>query len=172
LLAEQLTEESFRALSRWDGFAKIEEEFRRNDISPVMKDQPPNEADLARPKFSLDQVLQIIATLPHTSAEFSDVMAKKGADFDKQMRDKKAMQAEISKAIADVEPVYGIANHTTFMNSVISTLQPGDFELLRTARRKSLFSVSDQCLEEYLAFTQVMIALINRFDLYKDFRCH
>ncbi len=78
LLAEQLTEESYRALSRWDGLAKIEEEFRRNDISAVMKYQPPNKADLAHPKFSREQVLQMIAALPHTSAEFSDVMGKKG----------------------------------------------------------------------------------------------
>ena len=172
LLAEQLTEEGFRALSRWDGLPKIEEEFRRNDITAVMKYQSPNEADLAHPKFSREQVLHIIATLPHSSAEFSDVMGKKGADFDKQMRDKKATQEQISAAIAEGEPIYGIANHTAFMNSAIATLQAGDFELLRTARRKALFNVSDQTLEEYLAFTQVMIGLINRLDLYKEFRSH
>jgi len=54
----------------------------------------------------------------------------------------------------------------------IATLQAGDFELLRTARRKALFNVSDQSLEEYLVFTQVMIGLINRLDLYKEFRSH
>ncbi len=65
-------------------------------------------------------------------------MGKKGADFDKQMRDKKATQEQISAAIAEGEPIYGIANHTAFMNSAIATLQAGDFELLRTARRKAL----------------------------------
>ena len=172
LLAEQLTEESFRALSRWDGLPKIEEEFRRNDITAVMKYQSTNEADLARPKFAREQVLQLIAALPHSSAEFTDAMGKKGAEFDKQMRDKKATQEQISNAIAEGEPIYGIANHRAFMNSAIATLQAGDFELLRTARRKALFNVSDQSLEEYLAFTQVMIGLINRLDLYKDFCSH
>jgi hypothetical protein len=172
LLAEQLTEESFRALSRWDGLPKVEEEYRRNDITAVMKYQSPNEADLSHPKFSRDQVLQIISALPHSSTEFTDVMAKKGSDFDKQMRDKKATQEQISSAIAEGEPIYGIANHTAFINSAVATLQAGDFELLRTARRRALFNVSDQSLEEYLAFTQVMIGLINRLDLYKEFRAH
>jgi hypothetical protein len=172
LLAEQLTEEGFRALSRWDGLAKIEEEFRRNDITAVMKYRPPNEADLAHPKFARGQVLQMIAALPHTSAEFTEVMGKKGAEFDRQMRETKATQEQISKAIAEGEPIYGIANHTAFTNSAIATLQASDFEFLRSARRKALFNVSDQSLEEYLAFTQVMIALINRLDLYKEFRSH
>jgi hypothetical protein len=172
VLAEQLTEEGFRALSRWDGLPKIEEEFRRNDITAVMKYHPPNEADLARPKFAREQVLQMIAALPHTSAEFADVMGKKGAEFDKQLRETKATQEQISKAVAEGEPIYGIANHTAFTKSAIATLQATDFELLRTARRKALFNVSDQSLEEYLAFTQVMIALINRLDLYKEFRSH
>lgn len=172
LLAEQLTEESFRALSRWDGLPKVEEEYRRNDITAVMKYQQPNEADFAHPKFSRVQVLQTIAALPHSSAEFTEVRGKKGAEFDQRMRDSKATQEQISTTIAEGEPIYGIANHTAFMNSAVATLQPGDFELLRTARRKALFNVSDQSLEEYLAFTQVMIGLINRLDLYKEFRSH
>jgi hypothetical protein len=172
LLAEQLTEESFRALSRWDGLPKIEEEFRRNDITAIMKYQRPNESDFADPKFTREQVLQTIAALPHSSAEFTDVMGKKGAEFDKRMRDTKATQEQISAAIAAGEPIYGIANHTSFMNSAVATLRPGDFELLRTARRRTLFNISDQSLEEYLAFTQVMIGLINRLDLYKEFRSH
>jgi len=172
LLAEQLTEESFRALSRWDGLPKIEEEFRRNDITAVMKYQRPNESDFAHPKFTREQVLQTIAALPHSSAEFTEVMGRKGAEFDKRMHDTKATQEQISAAIAEGEPIYGIANHTSFMNSAVATLQPGDFELLRTARRKALFNVSDQSLEEYLAFTQVMIGLMNRLDLYKEFRTH
>jgi hypothetical protein len=85
---------------------------------------------------------------------------------------KSKVYGQISTAIAEGEPIYGIANHAAFMNSAVATLQPGDFELLRTARHKALFNVSDHSLEEYLAFTQVMIGLINRLDLYKEFRSH
>jgi hypothetical protein len=149
--------------------------LRRNfaaDITAIMKYQQPNQADFAHPRFSREQVLQTITSLPRFSAEFTDVMGKKGAQFDNCMRDSKATQEQISTAISEGEPIYGIANHTAFMNSAVVTLQPGDFELLRTARRKALFNVSDQSLEEYLAFTQVMIGLINRLDLYKEFRSH
>jgi hypothetical protein len=137
-----------------------------------MKYQQPNESDFAHPKFTREQVLQSIAALPHSSVEFTDVMGKKGAEFDQRMRDTSATQEQISAAIAEGEPIYGIANHTSFMNSAVATLQPGDFELLRTARRKALFNISDQSLEEYLAFTQIMIGLVNRLDLYKEFRSH
>jgi hypothetical protein len=172
LLAGQLTEESYRVLSKWDGLGKVEEDFRRNDINAVMKYQTLNAADLANPKFTREQVLKAIAGLPHTRREFDDLMATKGAEFDKQMRDKKATQGEISKAVAEGEPIYGIANHTAFMASAVATLKAGDLETLREARKESLLNVSDESLDEYLAFTQVMIGLINRLDLYKEYRTH
>jgi hypothetical protein len=43
---------------------------------------------------------------------------------------------------------------------------------VREARRKSLYDISDESLEEYLAFTRVMIGLLNRLDLYKEYRTH
>jgi hypothetical protein len=172
LLAEQMTEESYRALSRWDGLPKVEEEFRRNDIQAIMKYQAPVAADLADPKFSREQALKLIAGLPHTRKEFDEQMKTKGAEFDKQMRDKKATQADLDKAVAEGEPIYGIANHTSFINSAIATLQPQDLDTVREARRKSLYDVSDESLEEYLAFTRIMIGLINRLDLFKEYRAH
>ncbi len=172
LLAEQMTEDSYRALAHWDGVSKIEEEFRRNDIQAIMKYQAPNEAELAHPKFARQDVLKIIAGLPHTPKEFDERMSTKGAEFDKQMRDKKATQEELARAVADGEPIYGIANHTAFINSAIATLKSEDFETVREARRRSLYDVSDESLEEYLSFTRVMIGLINRLDMYKEYRSH
>jgi len=32
--------------------------------------------------------------------------------------------------------------------------------------------VSDESLDEYLAFTQIMIWMLNRLDLYKEYRAH
>jgi hypothetical protein len=170
LLAEQMTEESFASLSKWDGVAKIEEDYRRNDIQAIMKFQPVNPADYASPKFTRDQVLQTIAGLPHTRKEFDDVMATKGAAFDQRMREKKATQQEIAQAVADSPPIYGIADHTAFINSAVATLQPGDFDTIREARRKTLYNISDESLAEYLAYTQVMIGMLNRLDLFHDYR--
>jgi hypothetical protein len=81
-------------------------------------------------------------------------------------------QEQPTKAVADSEPIYGIANHTAFLNSAVATLPPEDFNALQDARRKTLFDVSDESLEEYLAFTQLMIRLINKLDLYKAYRTH
>jgi hypothetical protein len=172
LLAEQMTEESFRALSKWDGLSKIEEEFRRNDIQAIMKYQPPNLADYEHPKFTREQVLQTIASLPHTQKEFDKVMATKGTAFDQQMRDKKANQQELSQAVVDSLPIYGIADHTTFVTSAVATLEPGDFATIREARRRSLYNVSDESLAEYFAYTQIMIGVLNRLDLFKEYRQH
>ena len=172
LLAEQMTEESFSALSKWDGLSKIEEDYRRNDIQAIMKFQPINPADYGSPKFTRETVLQTIAGLPHTRKEFDDVMATKGAAFDQQMRDKKASQQEIAQAVADSLPIYGIADHTTFINSAIATLQSADFDTIREARRKSLYNVSDESFAEYLAYTQILIGMLNRVDLFRDYRTH
>jgi hypothetical protein len=172
LLAEQMTEEGFRTLSKWDGVAKIDEDFRRNDIRSIMKFQPLNPADYANPKFTREQVLQTIASLPHTQKEFDQAMATKGAAFDQQMREKKATPQQIAQAVADSFPVYGLADHTSFITSAVATLQPSDFSTIRDARRKSLYNVSDESLAEYLAYTQIMIGMLNRLDLFKDYRAH
>jgi hypothetical protein len=172
LLAEQMTDESFRLLSKWGGFSKIEEDFRRNDIEAVMKYKPLNPADYANPKFTREQVLQTIASLPHTQKEFDERMATKGAAFDKQMREQKATQQQLAQAVADSLPIYGIADHTAFITSAVSTLQPDDFATIHEARRKALYNVSDEALNEYLAYTQIMIGMLNHLDLFKDYRQH
>ena len=172
LLAEQMTDESFPALSHWDGLSKIQEDFRRNDIQAIMKYKAPNPDDFAHPKWTREQILVVIAGLPHTRKEFDDIMATKGAAFDQQVRQKKPSQEELSRIVAESEPIYGIADRTSFIASAVATLKPEDFATIREARRKSLFNVSDESLSEYLAFTQVMIGLLNRLDLYKDYRSH
>jgi len=172
LLAEQMTPEGYRALNNWDVLSKVEEDFRRNDIQAVMKYQAPDPAAFAHPKFTRDQVLRAIAALPHTRKEFDEVMSTKGAAFDKQMREKKATQQEIAQAVAESLPIYGIADHTAFITSAMATLQSADFETIREARRESLYNVSDESLAEYLAYTQIMIGLLNRLDLFKEFRGH
>jgi hypothetical protein len=172
LLAEEMTEDSFRTLSTWGGLAEIKEEYRRNDIQSVMKYQAPDPAEFANPKWTREQVLQIIAGLPHTRKGFDEVMSTRGAEFDRQMREKKPTQEELAKAVAESEPIYGIADRTAFQNSAVATLKAEDFDTLREARRKSLYNISDESLSEYLAYTQMMIRLLNRLDLYKDYRTH
>ncbi len=172
LLAEQMTDESFRVLSKWDGFLKIEEEFRRNDIQAIMNYQPQNAADYANPKFTREQVLQTITSLPRTQKEFDEVMATKGAAFDQQMREKKVTQQQLPQTVADSLPIYGVADHPAFITSAVATLKPEDFATIRDARRKSLYNVSDESFAEYLAYTQIMIGMLNHLDLFKEYRQH
>ena len=172
LLAEQMTDESFRALSRWKGIGEMEEEFRRNDIEAIMKYRAPSTVDYAQPKFTREQVLETIAGLPHTRKEFDGVIATKGAAFDKQMREAKATQQQIAQAVADSLPIYGVADHVAFIASAVATLQGGDFAVIREARRKALYNVSDESFSDYLAYTQIMIGMLNRRDLYKEYRSH
>ena len=172
LLAEQMAEDAFRTLSTWGGLAHIKEDYRRNDIQAVMKYEAPDAASLANPKWTREQVLQIIAGLPHTRKEFDDVMSTKGAEFDREMREKKATQEELSKAVAEGEPIYGVADHTAFQNAAVATLTADDFDTVRNARRKALYNISDESLSEYLAYTQIMIRMLNHLDLYKDYRAH
>src|SRR5579864_6847982 len=149
LLAEEMTEEAFRALSTWSGLAEVKEDYRRNDIQSVMKYQAPDPAEFANPKWTREQVLQIVAGLPHTRKEFDDVMSTRGAEFDRQMRDKKPSQEELAKAVAESEPIYGIADRTAFQNAAVATLKAEDFDTLREARRKALYNISDESLSEY-----------------------
>jgi len=172
LLAEEMTDEGFRALSKWSGLYEVEEEFRRNDITAVMKYKAPNPADYGHAKFTREQVLETIAGLPHTRKEFDQVMATKGAAFDKQMRDTKATQQQIAEAVAESLPIYGVADHSAFLTSAMATLQEGDFATIREARRKALYNVSDESFSEYLAYTQIMIGMLNRLDLYQEYRSH
>jgi len=172
LLAEEMTEEAFRALSTWSGVGDVKEDYRRNDIQSVMKYQAPDPAEFANPKWTREQVLQIITGLPHSRQEFDDVMSTRGAEFDKQMREKKPAQDELTKIVSESEPIYGIADRTAFQNSAVATLKAEDFDTLREARRKALYNISDESLSEYLAYTQMMIRLLNRLDLFKDYRAN
>jgi len=172
LLAEQMTEEAFRTLRAWGGLADVKEDYRVNDIQAVMKFQALDPAELANPKWTREQVLQIVAGLPHTRKEFDDVMSTKGAEFDRQAREKKLSQEELAKVVAESEPIYGIADHIAFQNSAVATLKAEDFDTIRQARHKALYNVSDESLSEYLAYTQIMIRVLNHLDLYKDYRVH
>jgi len=172
LLAEQLTEESFRALSQWKKMAEVEEEFRRNDIRAVMKYKAPNAEEYAHPRFTREQVLETVAGLPHTRKEFDEVMATRGAAFDQKMRDEKATPQQMSQTVAESLPIYGVAEHTAFISSAVATLRPEDFATIREARRKALYNISDESMAEYLAYTLILIGMLNRLDLYAEYRSH
>jgi len=99
------------------------------------------------PAYSREQVLARIRALPRTPEQ---------------------AQAELKKE----NPVLGIAEDEPLVRSAIVTLTAADLDTVRDARRASLMSVSDEVLYEYAAFTRILLGMINRLDLYKEYRVH
>jgi len=143
-LALNMTKESFSALA---GLQSLDDlpEFARKQVVAAMAYHLPDEK--AIPTYSRAQVLARLRTLPHTEEQ---------------------MEAELKKE----KPVVGIANDEPFIRSAIATLNASDLDAVREARRASLISVSDESLYEYAAYTRVILGVINRLDLYKEFRVH
>lgn len=67
---------------------------------------------------------------------------------------------------------WGVAGDKEFAQSAIALLQEEDLPVLREARRKSIYGLSDEALHEYHALSRVLLGVINRLDLYKDVREH
>jgi hypothetical protein len=51
-------------------------------------------------------------------------------------------------------------------------LTEADLPAVREARRKSIHGLSDESLYEYFAYTTIIRGVINRLDLYKEYRVH
>lgn len=66
----------------------------------------------------------------------------------------------------------GVAGNSALEESASNLLTEADLPLLREARRKSIQGVSDESLDEYFALSTIMLNVINRLDLYADFRSH
>jgi hypothetical protein len=67
---------------------------------------------------------------------------------------------------------WGVAGDKEFTQSAIALLQEEDLPVLREARRKSIYGLSDEALHEYFALSRVLLGVINRLDLYKEVREH
>jgi len=108
---------------------------------------------------------------PHTRKEFDDAMSTRGAASTKSSTTPTSRKSSSPKPSRQRAHLWHRQSHRLpeqrCSHSPTRGLQnpPG-------ARRKAVFNVSDESLEEYLAFTQLMIRLINKLDLYKDYRAH
>ena len=85
----------------------------------------------------------------------------------KSRRDVVAALARIPTYGADF---WGFASDKELVASGIHSLEAGDLDSLRNARRRSITGISDEALGEYFAITEVIVGVINRLDLYRDLR--
>jgi len=143
-LALNLTRESYRALAGLAGIDGLPEFARKQVIAALAYHAP---EDKVIPTYSREQVLARLRALPRTPDQ---------------------MGAELTKEKA----VVGIADDEPLMRSAIAALTDADLETVRDARRAALLSVSNESLQEYVAYTRIILGVINRQDLYKEYRVH
>jgi len=143
-LALNMTYESYRALAALPGLDSLPEYAQKQVIAALAYHAP---ADREIPAYTREQTLARLRTLPRSLEQ---------------------MQAELNKE----SPVLGIANDEPMVRSAIATLNADDLGTVREARRTALMSVSEDSLNEYAAYTRVILEVINRLDLYKEYRVH
>ena len=139
-----MTKESYRALASLPALDDLPEFARKQVVAALAYHAP---VENAIPTSSREQVLARLRALPRTQEQ---------------------MEAELKKE----SPVLGIANDEPFLRSAIATLGVADLDAVREARRSALLSVSDESLYEYAAYTRIVLGVINRLDLYREYRVH
>ena len=181
LLATNMTEESFKALHDFHGLGDLPANYQK-EIQPSRAYEK-YEAPKSPAQYNREQVLEYIRALPHTSTQL-DVALKKQREWEEKQppppmppkvrtpqSDKKLVD-DMRERIENSPPFTEIEDHERFIESAIANLTEADLPLLRDARRKSLHGLSDESLGEYFAFSRVILGVINRLDLYKDYRVH
>jgi len=143
-LALNMTQDSFRALTGLSGIDDLPEYAQKEVVEVLAYHAPP---DNVIPTYSREQVLARLQTLPRSAEQ---------------------LEAELKKD----DPVVGIAGDEPFIRSAIATLTAVDLETVREARRAALISVSEESLNEYATYTEVILGVINRRDLYRQYRVH
>jgi hypothetical protein len=143
-LALNMTSDSYRALAGLPGLDDLPE-YAQKQVIAALAYHPPE--DKVIPAYPREQVLARLRALPRTPEQ---------------------MEAELQKE----NPLVGIANDEPLVRSAIATLKAADLETVREARRTALISVSEDSLNEYAAYTRMILGVINRLDLYKEYRVH
>ncbi|MBZ5647644.1 MAG: hypothetical protein LAN37_10520 [Acidobacteriia bacterium] len=179
VLAINMTGESFRALQ------SVPVDSLPADIATQVRGFRTYEKKgipLPPSKFSREQVLRILHRIPHTREEYEAVVnspeykAYQEAKYARLSTSKNAPTEESVKQMMqdreEEEPFTDISGAKRFIESAILTLDGSDLPLLRECRRKSIHGMSDEVLYEYFAYTGIIGGIINRLDLYKEYRIH
>ena len=174
LLAFNMTPESFQAL-RSAALLRSLSPATRKQVLDLTRRQPL--PAMPPPKYTRAQVLKILRRIPHSKRqadalepEYMKSMQKMESQLKGLKPGSKEYIAAAEKQMEDSEPFFGIAGAARFEQSAAQTLTAADLPELREDRRKSLEGVSDETLDEYFAYTQIILAVINRLDLYQDAR--
>jgi len=177
LLALNMTEASFKALSTFHGFEDLPADSRK--VVQSYRTYTPYQAPAVPAKFSREQVLAYIAQLPHTQEEFRAAMQRQ-EEYEKQHPEYKVdpklrdadLDAAVTRKVQESPPFFGVSGADRFIESAIANLTEADLATIREARRKAIQGISDEVLGEYFAYSHIMRGIINRLDLYTEYRVH
>ncbi len=177
LLALNMTEASLRALSTFPGLADLPEDSRKvvQSYRTYAAYQPP----AVPARFSREEVLSFIAQLPHSEKEFREAMQRQDA-YEKQhpelnVKEKlsdQELEAAVNNKVQESPPFFGVSGADRFIESAIANLNEADLPAIREARRKSITGISDEVLGEYFAYSRIIKGMVNRLDLYREYRVH
>lgn len=177
LLALNMTEASLKALSTFPGLSDLPEDSRKvvQSYRTYAAYQPPS----AAAKFSREEVLAYIAHLPHSEKEFRAAMQRQEA-YEKQhpelnIKEKLSdqdLEAAVNRKVQESPPFFGVSGADRFIESAIANLNEGDLPTIREARQKSISGISDEVLGEYFAYSHIIKGIVNRLDLYREYRVH
>jgi len=177
LLALNMTEASLKALSTFSGLAELPEDSRK--VVQSYRTYTAYQASAAPAKFSREEVLAYIAQLPHSQAEFRVAMQRQEA-YEKQhpelnVKEKLSdhdLEAAVTKKVQESPPFFGVSGADRFIESAIANLNEGDLPTIREARRRSITGISDEVLGEYFAYSHIIRGVVDRLDLYREYRVH
>ena len=177
LLALNMTEASLKALSTFSGLNELPEDSRK--LVQSYRTYAAYQAPVAPAKFSREEVLAYIGQLPHNEKEFRAAMQRQEA-YEKQhpelnVKEKlsdQELEAAVNRKVQESPPFFGVSGADRFMESAIANLNEGDLPTIREARRRSITGISDEVLGEYFAYSHMIKGIVNRLDLYKEYRVH
>ena len=177
LLALNMTEESFKALSTFQTWEDLPEDSKK--VVQSYRTYAAYQAPVAPVKFSREEVLSYIGQLPHSEAEFREAM-KRQEEYEKQhpelvpkgkLNDAQLEDA-VNRKVQESPPFFGVAGADRFIESAVANLTEADLPTIREARRRAMQSISDEALGEYFAYSHIIRGVINRLDLYREYRVH
>ena len=175
VLAINMTDGSFQALSSFGHFAELpagikEEVDAYRKYTPLPQDW--------KAKFTREQVLTALHRIPSSMEEYEKALAEEDkareqyeAQHPAKGKDEKSFM-QLRRAFDDeFGPYTSLAGHDTFIHSAMLTLTEEDLPFLREERRKQV-RMSDEAFYEWAAYTRIIEGVINRLDLYKQYRIH
>jgi hypothetical protein len=160
-LAITMTEPALKQLAAFKGLNDIPKTYQ--DHIAEMRMYEPYENPKTPLLFTREEVLKWIAMIPHTRQEFEEALVR-------EEQYKKTAKGDPLHALEEDPPFLEIGGHTRFVDSAMATLNESDLPAIREARRLALHGVSDESLDEYFAFTAIIQGVMNRLDLYKEYR--